>query len=112
MHTVATAAWGLTASVGDYYLMTDLNDPLSDEMEVLNVLLSEGMEQRYLTYDQILEALPEIENNIMLLETLLEEAQTLGIAIYENEDDVVAVALGAPDDEADDSLPATAGERG
>jgi hypothetical protein len=101
---VATAAWGLTASVGDYYLMTDLNDPLSDEMEVLNVLLSEGIEQRYLTYDQILEALPEIENNIMLLETLLEEAQTLGIAIYENEDDVVAVALGAPDDEADDSL--------
>ena len=84
--------------------MTDLNDPLSDEMEVLNVLLSEGIEQRYLTYDQILEALPEIENNIMLLETLLEEAQTLGIAIYENEDDVVAVALGAPDDEADDSL--------
>ena len=84
--------------------MTDLNDPLSDEMEVLNVLLSEGIEQRYLTYDQILEALPEIENNIMLLETLLEEAQTLGIAIYENEDDVVAVALGAPDDEVDDSL--------
>ncbi len=84
--------------------MTDLNDPLSDEMEVLNVLLSEGIEQRYLTYDQILEALPEIENNIMLLETLLEEAQTLGIAIYENEDDVVAVALGAPDDEPDDGL--------
>lgn len=84
--------------------MTDLNDPLSDEMEVLNVLLNEGIEQRYLTYDQILEALPEIENNITLLETLLEEAQTLGIAIYENEDDVVAVALGAPDDEPDDGL--------
>jgi len=84
--------------------MTDLNDPLSDEMEILNTLLNEGIEQRYLTYDQILEALPEIENNIALLETLLEEAQTLGIAIYENEDDVVAVALGAPDDEADDVL--------
>ena len=51
--------------------MTDLNDPLSDEMEVLNALLNEGIEQRYLTYDQILEALPEIENNITLLETLL-----------------------------------------
>jgi len=84
--------------------MTDLNDPLSDEMEILNTLLNEGIEQRYLTYDQILEALPEIENNIALLETLLEEAQTLGIAIYENEDDVVAVALGAPDDEPDDVL--------
>ncbi len=84
--------------------MTDLNDPLSDEMEILNTLLNEGIEQRYLTYDQILEALPEIENNIALLETLLEEAQTLGIAIYENEDDVVAVALGVSTDEPDDSL--------
>ncbi len=84
--------------------MTDLNDPLSDEMEILNTLLNEGAEQRYLTYDQILEALPEIENNIMLLETLLEEAQTLGIAIYENEDDVVAVALGVSDEEPEDGL--------
>ena len=83
--------------------MTDLNEPLSDEMEVLNVLLNEGIEQRYLTYDQILEALPEIENNITLLETLLEEAQTLGIAIYENEDDVVAAALGEGE-EADEGL--------
>ena len=74
--------------------MTDLNDPLSDEMEILNALLNEGIEQRYLTYDQILEALPEIENNITLLETLLEEAQTLGLAIYESEEDIVAAALG------------------
>jgi len=84
--------------------MTDLNDPLSDEMEVLNALLNEGIEQRYLTYDQILEALPEIENNITLLETLLEEAQTLGIAIYENEDDVVAMALSEDGEEGDDML--------
>jgi RNA polymerase primary sigma factor len=84
--------------------MTDLNDPLSDEMEILNALLNEGIEQRYLTYDQILEALPEIENNITLLETLLEEAQTLGLAIYENEDDVVAVALSSDGEDGDDAL--------
>lgn len=81
--------------------MTDLNDPLSDEMEILNALLNEGIEQRYLTYDQILEALPEIENNITLLETLLEEAQTLGLAIYENEDDIVAAALSSGDEDED-----------
>ena len=81
--------------------MTDLNDPLSDEMEILNALLNEGIEQRYLTYDQILEELPEIENNITLLETLLEEAQTLGLAIYENEDDIVAAALGSSDEDED-----------
>jgi RNA polymerase primary sigma factor len=93
--------------------MTDLNDPLSDEMEILNALLNEGIEQRYLTYDQILEALPEIENNITLLETLLEEAQTLGLAIYENEDEIVAVALsdnGDSDGEDDGLLDGDVGE--
>ena len=84
--------------------MTDeLNDPLSDEMEILNVLLNEGVEQRYLTFDQILEALPEIENNITLLETLLEEAQTLGLVIYENDDDIVAAAMSDDGTQADDS---------
>jgi RNA polymerase primary sigma factor len=77
-------------------------DPLADEMDALSTLLNEGMAQHYLTYDQILEALPEIENNLALLETLLEEAQTLGIAIYESEDDVVAAAMedGAEDGDA------------
>ena len=84
--------------------MTDLNDPLSDEMEILNALLNEGIEQRYLTYDQILEALPEIENNVTLLETLLEEAQSLGLAIYENEEDIVTTALSADSDEIDDDM--------
>jgi RNA polymerase primary sigma factor len=81
--------------------MSDSIDPLADEMDALSTLLNEGMAQHYLTYDQILEALPEIENNLALLETLLEEAQNLGIAIYESEEDVVAAAMGdsgeAPD---------------
>ena len=84
--------------------MSDLTDPLSDEMEILNALINDGIEQRYLTYDQILEALPEIENNITLLETLLEEAQTLGLAIYENEEEIVTAALSAEGDEADDEM--------
>lgn len=84
--------------------MTDLNDPMSEEMEILNALLNEGIEQRYLTFDQIIEALPEIENNIALLETLLEEAQTLGFAIYENEDAVVAAALTLEEGDEDDDI--------
>lgn len=74
--------------------MTD-NEPMPDEMETLASLLTEGISQRYLTYDQILEAMPEIENNISLLEELLEEAQALGIAIYETEEDVVNTALAS-----------------
>lgn len=66
--------------------MSDLNP--FDEMEVVNALLNEGMEQGYLTYDQILEALPDLEDNIALLENIMEEAQNAGIMIYESEDDV------------------------
>ncbi|GAB4273008.1 MAG: RNA polymerase sigma factor RpoD [Candidatus Promineifilaceae bacterium] len=66
--------------------MSDLNP--FDEMEVVNALLNEGMAQGYLTYDQILEALPDLEDNIALLENIMEEAQNAGIMIYESEDDV------------------------
>lgn len=79
--------------------MSEPEDPIADEMDVLTSLLNDGISQRYLTYDQILEALPEIENNLTLLETLLDEAQSLGIAIYETEDDAAAAALGEVDEE-------------
>ncbi|MCA9959970.1 MAG: sigma-70 family RNA polymerase sigma factor [Chloroflexota bacterium] len=68
--------------------MSELTNPF-DEMEVINALINDGMEQGYLTYDHILEALPDVEENLNLLETLLEEAQNAGITIYENEDDVM-----------------------
>lgn len=66
--------------------MSDLTHPF-DEMETVSALLSDGMERGYITYDLILEALPEVENNLMLLETVLEEAQVAGIPIYENEEE-------------------------
>lgn len=68
--------------------MSDLNGSYVDDTEVINTLINDGIEQGYLTYDQILEALPNIENNILLLENLLEEAQTAGISVYESEDDI------------------------
>lgn len=66
--------------------MTNITGPF-EEMEIVNALLSEATDKGYITYDQILEALPEVENNLPLLETILEEIQTLGITLYENEDD-------------------------
>ncbi len=59
--------------------------------DVINALLNDGMEQGYLTYDQILEVLPDIENNLTLLENLMEEAQAVGIVLYESEDDVLSL---------------------
>ena len=66
--------------------MSDLDNPF-DEMDVVGVLLNDGMEQGYITYDQILEALPHVENNLPLLETILEEAQSMGVPVFENEEE-------------------------
>jgi len=66
--------------------MSDLSSTF-DEMEIVNALLSDAAERGYLTYDQILEALPELENNVSLLDAVMEEAQAAGISIYETEED-------------------------
>ncbi len=76
--------------------MSDLANPF-DEMEVVNTLLNEGIDQGYLTYDQILETVPDIEANLPLLETLLEEAQAAGVPIYESEDEIGLSASGSSD---------------
>ncbi len=65
-----------------------------DEMDIVATLLADGSEKGYVTYDQILEAMPEVEDNLPLLETVLEEVQAAGIAIYESEEE----ALTASDD--------------
>ena len=67
--------------------MGDLAVPFK-EMEMVNVLLAQAGERGYVTYDQILKSLPEIENNLPLLDTILEEVQAAGIPVYEKESDV------------------------
>jgi RNA polymerase primary sigma factor len=72
--------------------MTKLTMPF-DEMDFVSVLLNEGSEQGYITYDQIMKAMPDVEDNLPLLETIMEEAQAAGIPIFENEDEVEAQML-------------------
>ena len=69
--------------------MSHLANPF-EEMEIVNTLLSDAADKGYITYDQILEALPEVEDNLSLLETVLEEIQVAGIALYESEEDAEA----------------------
>ena len=64
-----------------------------DEMEIVNTMLAEAVDKGYITYDQILEALPEVEDNLTLLETILEEIQTAGVMMYESEEDA-ELAIG------------------
>jgi hypothetical protein len=68
--------------------MTDLTNPF-EEMEILNLLMTEASERGFITYDKILEVMPEIESNVPFLETIMEEMQSMGIPIYESEDDLV-----------------------
>ena len=88
--------------------MSDLGNPF-DEMDVVSVLLNDGMEQGYITYDQILEALPNIENNLPLLETILEEAQSMGVPVFENEDEA-SNAMSAEEETDLDDLDGTAND--
>ncbi len=67
--------------------MSDNGTPF-DEMEVISTLVNDGIEQGYLIYDQVLTALPHIESNLQLIEALLEELQTAGVPLYENEEDI------------------------
>jgi RNA polymerase primary sigma factor len=83
--------------------MSDMGSPF-EEMETVNLLLAEATDKGYVTYDQILEALPELENNLPLLETILEEMQAAGVSIYENEDDAEAGIESADGDEVAEGL--------
>jgi len=71
-------------------------------MDVVSVLLNDGMEQGYITYDQILEALPNIENNLPLLETILEEAQSMGVPVFENEEEASNAMSSEEETDLDD----------
>ncbi|MGD2049232.1 MAG: sigma-70 family RNA polymerase sigma factor [Chloroflexota bacterium] len=76
-------------------MMSRIRGPF-DELEIVNSLLEEANDRGYITYDQILEAIPEVEDNLPLLETILEELQAARITIYESEEDITG------DDESSD----------
>ncbi len=69
--------------------MSERNNPFGSTVDVvgISVLLNEGTEQGFITYDQILETWPDIENNLALLEAIMEEAQAANIPLYENEEE-------------------------
>ncbi len=65
-----------------------------DEMETLNQLLADATVRGYITYNQILEALPEAENNVVLLDTIMEELQGASIPLHDESDDETGHAGG------------------
>ena len=43
--------------------MSNMVNPF-EEMEIVSALLAEATERHYITYDRILELLPDVENNL------------------------------------------------
>jgi RNA polymerase primary sigma factor len=70
--------------------MSDLISPF-EEMEIVSMLLAEASERGYITYDQILKAIPDIEENLGLLDTIMEELQAANIQLFDNEADAEEV---------------------
>jgi RNA polymerase primary sigma factor len=66
--------------------MSELANPF-DDLEIVSALMVDAAERGYITFDLILEALPEVENNLPLLESILEELQAADILLYENEEE-------------------------
>ena len=64
-----------------------------DEADMVRTLVAEAQERGYLTYDQVVGLFPEVEDDLILFETLLEELQSLDIPIpvYESEEEAEAL---------------------
>ncbi|MGB3713092.1 MAG: sigma-70 family RNA polymerase sigma factor [Candidatus Promineifilaceae bacterium] len=73
--------------------MSTLTSPF-DEKEMIGTLLTNASARGYITYDQILEVLPEIENNLTLLELILEEVQSAGVQVYDSDEEAKQAASG------------------
>ena len=64
-----------------------------DEADMVTLLAAEAQARGYLTYDQIVDFFPEIEEDLNLLETLLEELKSLDVPVpvYESVEEAEAV---------------------
>ncbi len=65
--------------------MSEMANPF-EEMEIVSALLAEATERHFITYDRILELLPDVENNLPLLETIMEELQTAGVHLHDSDE--------------------------
>ncbi len=72
--------------------MGELTVPL-EEMEAVNGLLSAASERGYITYDHILSALPNIENNLPVIDSVLEKVQAEGIPVFDSDEEAINHAL-------------------
>ena len=59
-----------------------------NQIDMVKSLMLEASGQGYLTYDRILEVLPQVENDLSLLDTVIETAQESNITLIEDESEL------------------------
>lgn len=73
-----------------------------DELDAINVLLVDASERGYTTYDKILKVMPEVETNLVLLDSIIEELQNNDIPIFENDQEAVSHGYSVDETDEDD----------
>ena len=66
------------------------------EVEKVSLLLTESEVSGYLTYDQILETIPDLEDNLPLLDSIIEQLQLASIPIYDSDPNMRCAAVSKP----------------
>ncbi len=66
--------------------MTEMINPM-EEVDGLQELLTEASEHGFVTFKQILEAVPAVEHDLEMLDSIVEEVQENGIAFVEKPED-------------------------
>ena len=74
-------------------------EELSDEEQLLNL----GRDNGYVTYDDLLAAFPDVEQNLERREEVFTALSDAGILIVSNEDEAIDQLLDKDDDDEDDS---------
>lgn len=73
------------AAHGGIFYLVELEEGMSDLNEVRQKLLALGKERGYVTFDEFLTLVPDVEHNLPLVEDLMDELAEAGIEIVKDE---------------------------
>lgn len=73
------------AAHGGIFYLVELEEGMSDLNEVRQKLLALGKERGYVTFDEFLMLVPDVEHNLPLVEDLMDELAEAGIEIVKDE---------------------------
>jgi RNA polymerase primary sigma factor len=91
------------AAHGGIFYLVELEEGMSDLNEVRQKLLALGKERGYVTFDEFLTLVPDVEHNLPLVEDLMDELAEAGIEIVKDEPPPEEMEKVQPPDQAAES---------